>query len=90
MVHLSRDGWWCTWGATGRSRTRRNAALVIAWPQQSRSTATAALVRAAASPLGNPTSSALTQKQLGRHPEQPGLVPDLEAGHYFSEQAHSE
>ena len=37
--------------------------------------------------IDNPTSSALTQKQLGWHPEQPGLITDLEAGHYFSDSA---
>jgi nucleoside-diphosphate-sugar epimerase len=31
-----------------------------------------------------PTSSALTQEQLGWHPEQPGLIADLEQGHYFT------
>ncbi|MDX6311744.1 MAG: hypothetical protein QOF44_1208 [Streptomyces sp.] len=35
-------------------------------------------------PLDNPTSSALTQKQLGWHPVQPALIPDLEEGHYFT------
>ena len=30
-----------------------------------------------------PASSALTQQLLGWHPAQPGLVADLEAGHYF-------
>jgi nucleoside-diphosphate-sugar epimerase len=33
----------------------------------------------------NPTSSALTQKVLDWHPEGPGLIEDLEAGHYFGE-----
>ena len=33
----------------------------------------------------NPTSSALTQKVLDWHPERPGLIEDLEAGHYFGE-----
>jgi nucleoside-diphosphate-sugar epimerase len=33
----------------------------------------------------NPTSSALTQKLLDWHPEHPGLIEDLEEGHYFSE-----
>ena len=32
-----------------------------------------------------PASSALTQKLLGWHPLQPGLIADLEEGHYFSE-----
>lgn len=33
--------------------------------------------------LDSPASSALTQRQLGWHPSQPGLLADLEAGHYF-------
>jgi nucleoside-diphosphate-sugar epimerase len=33
----------------------------------------------------NPTSSALTQKLLDWDPEHPGLIEDLEEGHYFSE-----
>lgn len=33
--------------------------------------------------LDNPTSSALTQKVLDWRPEHPGLIEDLEAGHYF-------
>jgi len=36
-------------------------------------------------PLDNPTSSALTQKILDWHPERPGLIEDLDAGHYFGE-----
>jgi len=32
---------------------------------------------------GGPTSSALTQKWLGWHPTQPGLIQDLEHGRYF-------
>jgi nucleoside-diphosphate-sugar epimerase len=36
-------------------------------------------------PLDNPTSSALTQRQLGWHPVQPALIPDLEKGHYFTD-----
>ena len=32
-----------------------------------------------------PASSALTRQQLGWHPVQPGLVQDLEKGHYFVE-----
>jgi hypothetical protein len=31
----------------------------------------------------NWVSSTLTQKQLDWHPDQPGLIVDLEAGHYF-------
>ncbi|WP_375436085.1 SDR family oxidoreductase [uncultured Hymenobacter sp.] len=31
-----------------------------------------------------PASSALTQQQLGWHPSQPALLPDLEQGHYFA------
>jgi nucleoside-diphosphate-sugar epimerase len=34
-------------------------------------------------PLDHPASSVLTQKQLGWHPEQPALIPDLDEGHYF-------
>jgi nucleoside-diphosphate-sugar epimerase len=34
--------------------------------------------------INNPTSSALTQKQLDWHPVQPALIPDLEEGHYFN------
>jgi len=33
--------------------------------------------------LDLPASSALTQQRLGWHPVQPGLIPDLEEGHYF-------
>ena len=33
--------------------------------------------------LDSPASSILTQKQLGWHPVQPALIPDLEEGHYF-------
>jgi hypothetical protein len=29
-------------------------------------------------------SSALTQERLGWHPEQPGLLADLDQGHYFN------
>ncbi|NYI07840.1 SDR family oxidoreductase [Allostreptomyces psammosilenae] len=32
-----------------------------------------------------PTSSALTRKWVGWHPERPGLLADLEEGHYFDE-----
>jgi nucleoside-diphosphate-sugar epimerase len=35
--------------------------------------------------LDNPTSNALTQKVLDWQPERPGLIEDLDAGHYFSE-----
>ena len=33
--------------------------------------------------LDCPASSALTQQMLGWHPAQPGLIADLEQGHYF-------
>ena len=32
----------------------------------------------------NPTSSALTQQRLGWRPEGPGLIADIEQGHYFN------
>lgn len=32
-----------------------------------------------------PSTSALTQQRFGWHPEQPGLLADLEQGHYFGE-----
>jgi nucleoside-diphosphate-sugar epimerase len=35
--------------------------------------------------LDAPTSSALTREQFGWQPTQPGLIDDLEAGHYFRE-----
>jgi nucleoside-diphosphate-sugar epimerase len=35
--------------------------------------------------LDNPTSSALTQKVLDWHPEGPGLIEDLDEGHYFAQ-----
>ena len=34
--------------------------------------------------LDAPASRALTQQQLGWHPNQPGLLTDLEQGHYFA------
>jgi nucleoside-diphosphate-sugar epimerase len=33
--------------------------------------------------MGGSSSSALTQERLGWHPTQPGLIQDLEQGHYF-------
>ena len=36
--------------------------------------------------LDNPTSSAHTQQLLGWHPAGPGLIEDLDAGHYFGAQ----
>jgi nucleoside-diphosphate-sugar epimerase len=36
-------------------------------------------------PLDNPTSNTLTQKVLDWHPEHPGLIADLDEGHYFNE-----
>jgi nucleoside-diphosphate-sugar epimerase len=35
--------------------------------------------------LDTPASSTLTQKLLGWHPTQPGLIADLEEGHYFND-----
>jgi nucleoside-diphosphate-sugar epimerase len=35
--------------------------------------------------LDVPASSAVTQKRFGWHPEQPGLIADLDEGHYFKE-----
>jgi nucleoside-diphosphate-sugar epimerase len=32
-----------------------------------------------------PASSALTQQRMGWHPVQPGLIADLDKGHYFGE-----
>jgi nucleoside-diphosphate-sugar epimerase len=34
--------------------------------------------------VDNPASSTLTQKQLGWHPTQAALIPDLEEGRYFT------
>jgi nucleoside-diphosphate-sugar epimerase len=39
---------------------------------------------AAIVPLDNPTSSARTQQLLGWHPAHPGLIADLDLGHYFT------
>ena len=36
-------------------------------------------------PLDNPTSSALTRERMGWRPVQPGLIPDLDQGHYFDD-----
>lgn len=38
--------------------------------------------------LDNPTSNALTRKQLDWNPEGPGLLADLDAGHYFADRGH--
>jgi nucleoside-diphosphate-sugar epimerase len=35
--------------------------------------------------IDNPTSSALTRKQLGWTPVRPGLIADIEEGHYFKD-----
>jgi nucleoside-diphosphate-sugar epimerase len=37
--------------------------------------------------IDNPTSSALTQERLGWRPTRPGLIADLDEGHYFSTQS---
>lgn len=37
--------------------------------------------------LDNPTSSALTRKELGWHPAHPRLLEDLDEGHYFESPA---
>jgi hypothetical protein len=34
--------------------------------------------------IDQPASSALTRELLGWHPVQPGLIEDLDKGHYFS------
>jgi hypothetical protein len=31
-----------------------------------------------------PASSAITQQRFGWHPVQPGLIADLDEGHYFT------
>ncbi len=36
-----------------------------------------------------PSSSTLTQERFGWHPTQPGLMADIEQGHYFSTNGHS-
>ena len=35
--------------------------------------------------IDNPASSLITRERLGWHPEQPGLIEDLDAGHYFEQ-----
>ncbi|MGW7005730.1 hypothetical protein ACWGCW_23720 [Streptomyces sp. NPDC054933] len=40
---------------------------------------------AAFASLDAPASSTLPQKQLGWHPVQAALIPDLEEGHYFND-----
>jgi nucleoside-diphosphate-sugar epimerase len=35
--------------------------------------------------IDNPTSSALTQERLGWRPEGPGLISDIQEGHYFKD-----
>ena len=35
--------------------------------------------------LDSPASSALTRRQMGWEPVQPGLIPDLDKGHYFND-----
>ena len=37
------------------------------------------------SSLDVPASSALTQERFGWHPAHPGLIPDLDEGHYFTD-----
>ena len=56
----------------GRTRLRReDASEHFGW---------LALIRA----LNGPTSSGLTRQRLGWNPTGPGLIEDLEQGHYFS------
>jgi nucleoside-diphosphate-sugar epimerase len=40
--------------------------------------------------LDNPTSSALTRERLGWAPTHPGLIADLDAGHYFAAPADAD
>jgi hypothetical protein len=35
--------------------------------------------------IDSPTSSALTRERLGWQPAQPGLIADIEEGHYFKQ-----
>ncbi len=56
-------------GGLGRTRRRRRALHVA---------------RATSSRLDSPASSALTRELLGWQPTQPGLIDDLEQGHYFT------
>ncbi|MGO4425708.1 3-beta hydroxysteroid dehydrogenase, partial [Streptomyces sp. MCAF7] len=39
--------------------------------------------------LDGPTSSVLTRELLGWQPTHPGLIDDLDKGHYFSRRSHS-
>jgi hypothetical protein len=36
--------------------------------------------------MDDPASSELTRKQFGWHPSQPGLIADLDEGHYFQDE----